>query len=103
MQRVREKRGLLGRRKKIDELLVPGETIWKLLAPFASEHAMPAPVLVFTRAEDPPAQFFNDLDHLSGDHPDDAKRIPLGGIIDFEIPQLAPSTEDSPENTEESS
>jgi len=103
VQRVREKRGLLGRRKKIDELLVPGETIWKLLAPFASEHAMPAPVLVFTRAEDPPAQFLNDLDHLSGDHPDDAKRIPLGGIIDFEIPQLAPSTEDSPENTEESS
>jgi hypothetical protein len=99
LQRVREKRGLL-RRRKVDELVVSGEKLWKILAPFSEAKQDPVPHLVLRRADPPPAQLQNDLDDLLGEPVDAARRTELAGVIDFDIPAMQ---ETAPADTDETS
>jgi hypothetical protein len=92
LQRPREKRGFFGHRSVVDELVVPGEVIWKILRPFSEERGEPVPLLVFHRAASPPAQVANDIADLDGEPAESARRTELAGIVDFEIPAAAAGT-----------
>ena len=95
LERVRLKRRLFGSREVIDELLIPGGELWKILSPFSQVHNDPARMLIFRDAAMPPSQVINDLAELKGEKSTAAKRTEFGGVIDFELPSSSQETEDS--------
>lgn len=77
-------RGLF-RRDKLDEFLVSGETIWKILERFAQSRHEPAPMLIVRSTEEAPGQLQVDLQELEGEPTGNAKRTELTGVVDFEL------------------
>ena len=94
LERVRQKRSFFGTRKVTDELLVTGDELWKILAPFAQTIDEPAPMMIFREAEVPPSQVTNDLEELKGE-PAAATRTEFNGVIDFDLPAAEPEPESS--------
>ena len=94
LERVRRKRRLFGTREVIDEILIPGGELWKILSPFSQVCNEPARLLVFRDAAMPPSQVANDLAELTGEKSTAAKRTEFSGVIDFDLPSPAQETED---------
>ena len=94
LERVRRKRRLFGTREVIDEILIPGGELWKILSPFSQVCNEPARMLVFRDAAMPPSQVANDLAELTGEKSTAAKRTEFSGVIDFDLPSPAQETED---------
>ncbi|MCH2374645.1 MAG: hypothetical protein MK538_10685 [Planctomycetes bacterium] len=84
VQRVGRPRGLL-RRKKVDEMILPTEAIWKILSPFAESRYEPIPMLLYRNTQEPPAQLLTDIEELQGEPVDKAKRTELVGVTDLEL------------------
>ena len=98
VERVSTRRGLL-RRRRVDELVVHGDELWRILAPFSDTRHHPVPHLVLRRADPPPAQLANDLEDLVGEPVDAARRTELAGVVDFDIPPAAETAAADAEET----
>ena len=81
----RPRPGGLFRRAGVDEFLVPGETIWKLLEGFSQSRYDPAPMLIVRSAEEAPGQLRAELEALAGEPTANARRTELAGVVDFEL------------------
>ena len=88
VERARERRGILGKRRRREELIVDGETFWKTLAPHGQVISSPTEHLVLRAPEEPSARFTADVENLRGARPDAAKRSALAGVIDIEPPVI---------------
>ena len=95
LERVRRKRRLFGTREVVDEILIPGGELWKILSPFSQVCNEPARMLVFRDAAMPPSQVAYDLAELTGEKSTFAKRTEFSGVIDFDLPGPAQEREDS--------
>ena len=93
LERVRQKRTFFGTKKVTEEILIPGDKLWKILSPFAQVIDEPAPMLVFRDAALPPSQVANDLAELKGEAADAARRTEFDGGIDFDLPAPVPGQE----------
>lgn len=82
--RPRERRGLLGRKTKIEETVVSGEELWRLLSHHAVYHDWPAPCLVFRRPDPLPRDLEEGLDTLPTRSRDEVRRTELEGVVDFD-------------------
>lgn len=86
VERPRERRGLLGRKKTIlAKGLTPAEEIWRLLGPFVEVRREPVELIIFRQAHDPPAQVTMALDTLQLEPAQNARRTELTGVVDFEL------------------
>ena len=77
-------RGLF-RRAKLEEFLVPGETVWKILERFSQSRHEPAPMLIVRSTEEAPGQLQAELEALQGEPTENARRTELVGVVDFEL------------------
>lgn len=77
-------RGLF-RRGKIEEFLVPGDNVWRILERFSESRYEPAPMLIVRSAEEAPGQLRADIEALQGESTESARRTELAGVVDFEL------------------
>ncbi len=83
LQRPRERR--VFRRSKLEEFVVPGETLWTILEPFSETRYEPAPMLIVRNADNPPGRMLSDLEALRGESTENAKRTEIAGVVDFDV------------------
>lgn len=77
-------RGLF-RRGKLEEFLVPGESLWRILERFGESRYDPAPMLIVRGTEEAPGQLRADIEALQGEPTENARRTELAGVVDFEL------------------
>ncbi len=77
-------RGLF-RRAKLEEFLVPGEIVWKILERFSQSRYEPAPMLIVRSTDEAPGQVQADLEALEGEPTKNATRTELVGVVDFDL------------------
>lgn len=87
LRRTRLKKGIFLQRRVVEDGLVPGEKIWDLLGPFSEVRKEPVDLLIFREAQKPPSQVAAALETLSCEPVENARRVSLYGVVDFDPAQ----------------
>jgi hypothetical protein len=86
LERPREKKRLFGRKTVVEEVLVSGEDVWKVLSSAGEFRPQPVPHLVVRRPDMLPGGVLSALDGLDAEPASNARRTELAGVVDFELP-----------------